>query len=62
MKRVCHQEAGAMIGLVMTTGATVEDAIAMMIAVTEAPSLCGRRDVLSTTSPQACKRRMRRLA
>ena len=51
-----------MIGLVMTTGATVEDAIAMMIAVTEAPSLCGRRDVLSTTSPQACKRRMRRLA
>ena len=32
VKRVCHQEAGAMIGLVMTTGATVEDAIAMMIA------------------------------
>ena len=46
MKRVCHQEAGAMIGLVMTTGATVEDAIAMMIAVTKAPSLCGRRDLV----------------
>ena len=46
VKCVFHQEAGAMIGLVMTTGATVEDAIAMMIAVTKAPSLCGRRDLV----------------